>query len=345
MMEGKKIFKSLLACLMLGLVVLVLPTASHASIVLEYVSAWQAFDANSTFYNKSVAQLIDEESRQHDINPRLILTLLQRESSSITQPSPSSTTRAAWPLFYMYNERMAACLNGDEASCNDTSWPAGGSANYRQRAYDFGGVGQQIAYASYNFQNKYSSYSSTYSSPVVIDGQTITSANIATRVLYAYTPHICSYNDSSNSLCPDTYDADGDGNRSEILVSNFYYYWNLWWGGSPNGGVYNQNNIISDANFKYVAMSVTDINSFLVSQGSWLANYTIAEYISVPYPVVYNPVPVRKTGDINGDNAIDLLDLSILAAWWGTANIDVDFNHDGVVDLLDLSTLASAWGT
>jgi len=37
--------------------------------------------------------------------------------------------------------------------------------------------------------------------------------------------------------------------------------------------------------------------------------------------------------------------LSILAAWWGTANVDVDFNHDGVVDLLDLSTLASAWGT
>ena len=57
------------------------------------------------------------------------------------------------------------------------------------------------------------------------------------------------------------------------------------------------------------------------------------------------PPPPKKAGDINGDNNIDLLDLSILAAWWGTANVDVDFNHDGVVDLLDLSTLASAWGT
>jgi len=60
------------------------------------------------------------------------------------------------------------------------------------------------------------------------------------------------------------------------------------------------------------------------------------------------PPPARKSGDANGDNGVDLLDLSILASQWGqgvTANTGADFNGDGKVDLLDLSILASAWGS
>ena len=96
-------------------------------------------------------------------------------------------------------------------------------------------------------------------------------------------------------------------------------------------------------------MTVDQINAFLTTKGSWLASYMIAEYISVPYPVLVDDTPpaapVRKTGDANNDSAVDLLDLSILATWWGTTNTDADFNSDGTVDLLDLSILASAWGS
>lgn len=328
MTEGGKKIKSIVFGLVLTLVLFALPAATYASVVLNYVNARQAYV--DTFYNKTVAQLIYDEANQHNINPRLILDLLQRESSAITQSTPSSTTRGAWPLFYNYDERMADCLNGDEASCNDSKY---GKPDYSYRAENYGGVGQQIAYATAQLRNlagDNNANNGVYcdSSHVVsVDGGDITTDNAASCALYKYTPHAVSYDTNSA----------------------FYTNWVSWWGGTPNGGAYSATNTISDANFNYVAMSASDINAFLVSKGSWLANYTIAEYISVPYPVVYNPPaapppPPRKAGDANGDNIVDLLDLSILASQWGGGG-SADFNDDGVVDLLDLSILASAWGT
>lgn len=324
MVEGRRKFKSLWLWLVLTLVLFALPAATYASVVLNYVDARQAYV--DTFYNKTVAQLIYDEANQHNINPRLILVMLQRESSSITQSTPSSTTRQAWPLFYNYDERMADCLNGDEASCNDTKY---NQPNYQYRAINYGGVGQQIAYATAQLRRLQTDAGYCGGSLVVsVDGGNLTANNAATCALYKYTPHAVSYNTDSA----------------------FYTNWVSWWGSTPNGGAYSATNTISDANFNYVAMSASDINAFLVSKGSWLANYTIAEYISVPYPVVYNPpsspppAPTRKTGDANGDNVVDLLDLSILASQWGGGG-GADFNGDGVVDLLDLSILASAWGT
>lgn len=305
------------------------PLMTYATVVLEYVDARQAY--YDTFYNKTVAQLIYDETNQHNINPRLILVMLQRESSAISQSTPSSTTRAAWPLFYNYDERMANCLNGDEASCTDTKY---NQSTYRYRAENYGGVGQQIAYAIAQLRNLAgdgNALNGTYceSSHVVsVDGSDITTDNASSCALYKYTPHAVSYNTDSA----------------------FYTNWVAWWGGTPNGGAYSSTQVISDSNFNYVAMSASDINAFLVAHGSWLANYTIAEYISVPYPVVYTapppapPAPARKTGDANGDNVVDLLDLSILASQWGGSG-ESDFNSDGRVDLLDLSILASAWGT
>lgn len=321
MAEGKRKFKSFWLWLVLALVLFGLPAATYASVTFEYVDARQAYV--DTFYNKTVAQLIYDEANQHQINPRLILIMLQKESSAVTSHTPSSTTTQAWPLFYNYDERMANCLFGDEASCNDTKY---NHPTYRERAYDYGGVGQQIAYAIAQLRRLQTDASYCGGSLVVsVDGGDIAVGNAATCALYKYTPHAVSYDTSSA----------------------FYTNWVSWWGSTPNGGAYSATNTISDANFNYVAMSASEINSFLTAKGSWLANYTIAEYISVPYPVVYNtppPAPPQKTGDANGDNIVDLLDLSILASQWGGGGSS-DFNGDGVVDLLDLSTLASAWGT
>jgi hypothetical protein len=43
------------------------------------------------------------------------------------------------------------------------------------------------------------------------------------------------------------------------------------------------NNLIADAAFTSDSMSANDINAFLASKGSWLADYTIPEYMNVPY--------------------------------------------------------------
>ena len=97
-------------------------------------------------------------------------------------------------------------------------------------------------------------------------------------------------------------------------------------------------------------MTADQINSFLTGKGSWLGSYLIAEYISVPYPVLVDDTPppsARKAGDASGDGAVDSTDLSILADQWGknvSANTGADWNGDGIVDSTDLSILADAWG-
>ncbi|MCW1908366.1 MAG: polysaccharide deacetylase family protein [Candidatus Saccharibacteria bacterium] len=54
-----------------------------------------------------------------------------------------------------------------------------------------------------------------------------------------------------------------------------------------------------------------------------------------------------KAGDINGDNVINALDLSILASNWGKTGLtraQGDLNGDGTANALDLSVLATNWG-
>jgi hypothetical protein len=52
-----------------------------------------------------------------------------------------------------------------------------------------------------------------------------------------------------------------------------------------------------------------------------------------------------KPGDINGDNQINAIDLSLLLNAWATNNAASDINHDGTVNVLDLSVVLSHWGT
>jgi len=326
----KKNWRRIISSIMLCALLFCGANIAYAEIELRYVNARQSY--LDTFYGKTVSQLIFDESAQHNINARLILTLLQRESSSIFQTTPSSTTRAAWPLFYNYDERMADCLNGIESSCNDAKY---NKADYAYRAENYGGVGQQIAYATAQLRNLAgddNSTNGTYcdgSLVVSVDGSNLTADNAGTCALYKYTPHVVSYD----------------------TASAFYTRWvEYWGGGTPNGGEFSATNIISADNFDNTnPLSAEEIETFLSTHGenggaSWLANFTIPEYISVPYPAVYVPPPPAKTGDANGDNVVDLLDLSVVAANWGNSDANADLNDDGVVDLLDLSIVAANWG-
>ena len=320
----KTIIKKFIVIIALISLVLLWPATCYAAIEIRYVNAWQGCGApycspTKIFYGKTVAQLIYEEAVDHNINPLLILVILQRESSGITRSTPSSDNTRAWPMFYGYHESMAACFYGNESACNNTA--------YEQRAIDFGRVGQQIAYATAQFRNISNNYCS--SKVVSVDGQSITTDNNESCALYKYTPHFVAYDTNSN----------------------FYKYWKEWSGGAnPYNGDYSTTNIISPDNFHSLTMSAEEINNFLISKGSWLANYVIPEYVSVPYPAVASspppppPPPPRKSGDVNRDNAVDLLDLSLIAGYWGKNNGDADLNSDGTVDLLDLSILAANWG-
>jgi hypothetical protein len=296
----------------------ILALADHVE--LRYVNALQQnHETKENLYTKTIAQLIYDEAQEHDINARLILIMLQKESSAVTRSAPSSDTTRAWPLFYMYDERMANCLLLGR-DCNDIRY---GTPTYEQRAADYGGVGLQVAYATARLQQ----LANEGNRIVSVDGQTITTDNTESYALYKYTPHFSSYNTSSA----------------------FYTNWVSWWGEAPNKGNYSNTNIIHPNNFRNTnPMSASDIENFLVSKGSWLASYQVPQYVSVPYPVLVSDTPPpapRKTGDANRDGNVDLLDLSLIATHWGGNNADADLNGDGVVDLLDLSILAGAWGS
>jgi hypothetical protein len=52
-----------------------------------------------------------------------------------------------------------------------------------------------------------------------------------------------------------------------------------------------------------------------------------------------------KPGDLNGDNTVDVTDLSILLSNFNTTNAVADINKDGAVNIFDLSILLTHFGT
>ena len=63
------------------------------------------------------------------------------------------------------------------------------------------------------------------------------------------------------------------------------------------------------------------------------------------YTIVINPIIVESSLDINGDNQINLLDLTLVAQNFGQTNSQADINNDGTVDILDLLAVAQNLGT
>jgi hypothetical protein len=51
-----------------------------------------------------------------------------------------------------------------------------------------------------------------------------------------------------------------------------------------------------------------------------------------------------KQGDLNGDGAVNIFDLSILLSSYNTTNANADINKDGTVNIFDLSILLSNYG-
>jgi hypothetical protein len=56
-----------------------------------------------------------------------------------------------------------------------------------------------------------------------------------------------------------------------------------------------------------------------------------------------SPVPVQKTGDINGDGRINAIDLSFVISYDNTSTATADLNHDGKVGAGDLAIVLAHW--
>lgn len=58
--------------------------------------------------------------------------------------------------------------------------------------------------------------------------------------------------------------------------------------------------------------------------------------------VIYTP-PASNPADLNGDGAVNALDLTVLLSAWGSSSATADIDGSGTVDGLDLSRLLAAW--
>jgi hypothetical protein len=159
--------------------------------VTQTVSVRQWHVNNFPLYGMTVASLLADRAAVNGLNPEVMLVLLERESSAISRSSPSSTMTQAWPIFYGFDETLASY----GYDC----------ATAQQKASDFGGLGQQIAYGTFGIKKNYTD-STDWNNPLTIDGVTFTPESRATRALYRYTPHI------------------HNGNH------NFWYFYTTWFG-------------------------------------------------------------------------------------------------------------------
>lgn len=101
-----------------------------------------------------------------------------------------------------------------------------------------------------------------------------------------------------------------------------------------------------DAGYNVKPADFTAQMTYLKNSG--VAVKTVKNALAELLPQVGGVVtpPATKPGDVNGDNAIDALDLSTVLANWnktGATKAQGDMNADGVIDALDLSTVLTNW--
>lgn len=158
---------------------------------------------------KSAAQIIYDVSQQYSINPQVLIVLLQKEQSLVTD---------TWPLSIQYRSATGyGCP--DTAACDSTYY----------------GFTNQVTWAAKMFRS-IMNQSPTWYSPYVLGnnfirwspnsacgGSTVNIRNLATVALYDYTPY------QPNQAALNAGYGNGDscsahGNR------NFYLYFNDWFG-------------------------------------------------------------------------------------------------------------------
>ena len=54
--------------------------------------------------------------------------------------------------------------------------------------------------------------------------------------------------------------------------------------------------------------------------------------------------PAPKTGDLNGDGAVNVNDMLSVVNQWSLVHTSADINNDGVVNVGDLLLVISNWG-
>jgi hypothetical protein len=334
------------------------PSLEDGEVIIKYTNSIQVDMEGKSIAGQKIPDLIYNYGQKYELNPQVVIVMIQKESSAITQTTPSSESRRYWTMFYGYNETIEACRNCVEgnpkwnSNCTNPSYleeKCGEPDYWKSRAQDYGGTGKQIARAIWYLDSRFENAKNPsswyyYKDPVNIDGVNVTCENPSTRVLYLYTPH---------------------------KQTTFFNIYTSYWGLEPNVMQANDTNPYEKSTYldNHTLGSHKSIEARAYLGTSMIADYgpdkwsaTVEglqvgmnnpkiEYREMDGKREYKNVYINrhKKADINGDDQINTRDLLLLTQNWGReepeeymANINQDV--DTVVDAKDLSILASQWG-
>ena len=289
-----------------------------------YDAAHGANDASGT-YNGIVIN-----SSTGTVNPEVILATLQKEQSLITR-----TDNNAWAMLASMGY---ACYSGVKNDNNGN----GCADAYEGFTKQVENGAWQLRYSLERAKGQGLDYQvgQTFTTS---DGYTVTLMDAATASLYRYTPYVFTGN------------------------FNFYNNFNSWFGSHPDVQANDTDNFTLETYINSQTISGVKTSTSTVLLGSnkiadpgatiWTINLTNLAIGTNSYTINYQEsgatvatkqitIVVQKPGDINGDGAVNIHDLSILASYWSQTNPEQplsDLNGDHIIDIHDLSIFAAHW--
>lgn len=318
---------------------------------------WQSNLALELYHGKTVAQLIGEWAASDQstripanpgkINPLIVLATLDKESAAITGSYRTDIVSnrpitMSWLMGYGFNDKMAGCIR--DGNC-DVEYN-------RKRAEWYGGPGIQIAESTAALK-RWSVNPQAYNTcneggwqRILIEGQCLTLQNSITHALYMYTPTF-----AGNELFITLYDKikkafpfpsaapPPDETANDIAEYSSDTYGNtfsLTGFKATNTKAYFNGQLLADSGKTDWQMTFEP----WPGKNTYSIDYRRADGSTINRK--YFHINRRKIGDINNDGKVDILDLSILSAYYGHTDppepmANINGPQDTVVDILDLS--------
>jgi len=178
------------------------------------------------------AQIIYNAAKKYSVNPQVLIVLLQKEQSLVTD---------TWPLNIQYKTATGyGCP--DTAPCDSQYYGLTNQVNWAATMYNAIMTNSSTWYTPYILGKNYIQYNPDSS----CGGSTVDIENRATQALYNYTPY--QPNKATLAAGWGTASCGAYGNR------NFYLYFNKWFGDPRNPGLTAIEN-------RYNALSLADQNA------------------------------------------------------------------------------------
>jgi hypothetical protein len=283
----------------------------------------------STYLGETYKNVTVNESTG-TVSPKVLLVMLQKEQSLITRTERNDD---ALTIAMGYG-----CP--DSSSC---------SSHYFGFTFQVEWAAWQLRYNYGRSQGKGTDFQ-VGQTMTGVDGQyDVTFMNEATASLYRYTPHVfdSAYNFMNLYDSWFTTHADSESDDTANFTLKTYTNAQKVSGGKRSDTIaYLNNSPLSDGG---------------LGSRSWNINFTDLAYGTNNYTLEYKDaggtlvdtksivIEIHKPGDIDGNNAVDVQDLSIFAAYWSQinpeeplANLTGEVGH--AINVQDLSILAGYWG-